>query len=86
MNVSLSEFLQNSLNTENKQDIRMFAIPERTFDKYLEVHNIDNNDIDEHIFNKYLLESGLNEEHNYIMFQSYHNNTYIDDLKKKFKK
>lgn len=79
MNVSLSEFLQNSLNTENKQDIRMFAIPERTFDRYLEVHNIDDNDIDEHTFEKYLLESCFQSEYDYERFQNYQRNIYINE-------
>lgn len=79
MNVSLSEFLQNSLNTENKQDIRMFAIPERTFDRYLEVHNIDDNNIDEHTFEKYLLESCFQSEYDYARFQNYQRNIYINE-------
>jgi len=79
MNVSLSEFLQNSLNTENEQDIRMFAIPERTFDRYLEVHNIDDNDIDEHTFEKYLLESCFQSEYDYELFQNYQRNIYINE-------
>jgi len=79
MNVSLSEFLQNLLNTENKQDIRMFAIPERTFDRYLEVHNIDDNDIDEHTFEKYLLESCFQSEYDYERFQNYQRNIYINE-------
>ena len=77
----IPEFLIDIFNIKREPDLRDFILIDRTFEKYLEIHNIDNNDIDEHIFNKYLLESGLNEEHNYKMFQSYHNNTYIDDLK-----
>ena len=57
MHIHLSEFLKNCINVKEERDIRTLMMPERTFDKYLEIHNIDDNDIDEHIFEKYLLES-----------------------------
>ena len=79
MHIHLSKFLKNSLNIENDSNIGMFALPERTYDKYLEIHNIDDNDIDEHTFEKYLLESGFQLEYDYEKLQNYQRNIYINE-------
>ena len=79
MHIHLSEFLKNYMDVKEEGDIRMLMMPERTYDKYLEIHNIDDNDIDEHTFEKYLLESCFQSEYDYERFQNYQRNIYIKE-------
>lgn len=79
MHIHLSEFLKNCINVKEERDIRTLMMPERTFDKYLEIHNIDDNDINEHTFEKYLLESCFQSEYDYERFQNYQRNIYINE-------